>query len=319
MKNELKALFTEHWKYLAISTACKLNVFDKITSDGETAIMLSKKLNFNFDSLELLLDALTSEDFLKKENFVYYLTDKAGYLTGNHPESLKYACMNWSVEHLTAWQNLDYTIQTGKSSFNHIYGQDFFTYIGQDSIKLHNYHKAMFEYARDDFKQICDHVDFSKHKAIIDVGGGYGALISYIKSRNLEIDCYLFDFENVVKNACVDGITKIYGNFFENIPAISDALVLSRILHDWDDEKSLMILKNCYKALPENGTIYIIENCKDYNSVDLSLLSLNMQVMCQSFERASNAYKKLLFDAGFEFEADTKLNDLQTILKFTKS
>jgi len=319
IKNELKFMFTAHWKYLAVSTACKLNVFDAITEDGSTATILSEKLKLNLTSLIFLLDALTSEGFLTKENLTYSLTNKADYLTENHPESLKYACMNWSAEHLTAWQDLDYTVKTGQSSFKHIYSQDFFTYIGEDPIKLHNYHRAMFEYARDDFKQICNYIDFSKHKSIIDVGGGYGALISYIKANNPGIDCYLLDFENVVKNACVDSIVKISGNFFENIPAISDALVLSRILHDWDDEKALAILKNCYDALPKNGTIYIIENCKDHNLTDLSLLSLNMQIMCQSFERDSSAYKNLLFDAGFKFETDTKLNELQTILIFTKS
>lgn len=46
MKNELKSMFTEHWKYLAVSAACKLNLFDKIYEGQNTLEKLASKNNY---------------------------------------------------------------------------------------------------------------------------------------------------------------------------------------------------------------------------------------------------------------------------------
>jgi C-methyltransferase len=51
-------------------------------------------------------------------------------------KSLKYACMNWSGEHLTAWQNLDFSIKTGNSSFEEIYKKPFFDFLNDNPEKL---------------------------------------------------------------------------------------------------------------------------------------------------------------------------------------
>jgi hypothetical protein len=77
-------------------------------------------------------------------------------------------------------------------------------------------------------------------------------------------------------------------------------------------------LKNCFEALTRNGTLYVIENCEDKVKIDLSLLSLNMTVICESYERTSTQYISLCKNVGFQFDIEKRLNDLQTILIFKK-
>ena len=317
MKNELKNMFTEHWSYLAVNTACKLNLFD-ILETPKTADELCNELNLNEKNLVNLLQALFQNGFLNLSNNQYIVNQKSELLTENHPESLKYACMNWANEHLTAWQNLDYTIKTGKSAFEKLYKNIFFDYLNEHPEKLNAYHKAMFEYAREDYKTLSEKIDFSKYKSVMDCGGGYGALIKNIKEKFPQIDCYLFDLPQVIENVKTENIQKISGNFFESIPQVAEAIILSRVLHDWDNEKASLILKNCYQALPANGTLYIIENCADKINIDLSLLSLNMAVVCESFERNSEEYKVLCEKQDFKFQSEMQLNQLQTILIFSK-
>lgn len=317
-KAYLKSFFTEHWKYMAVSTACKLNLFDEIQEQGSSSTYLSKELNLNSKLLHTLLESLLNEGFVEKKDGLYFINEKSILLTENNPESLKYACINWSEEHLIAWQNLNYTIKTGKSSFENCFGMNFFDYIKKDEQKLNNYHKAMYEYAQDDYKNICDIVRFNIHNSIMDVGGGYGALIHKIKSRFSDIDCYLFDLKEVIKNVKLTGIKKKSGSFLIEIPKCSEAIILSRVIHDWDDVHSKIILSNCYNALPSNGFLYIIENCIDLCTSNLSLLTLNMKSMCNSFERNSNQYIHLATQAGFIHECNNKLNELQTILIFKK-
>ena len=317
MKNKLKSFFTEHWKYMAVSTACKLNIFDHL-EDAKTAKHLADELSLNKDKLLLLLNALSNAEFLDKNGDFFKRNSLSEFLTENNPESLKYACLNWSDEHLTTWQHLDFSISTGKSSFEEIYGLPFFDYLNEHPEKLHAYHKAMYQYAKDDYSKLPDVIDFSNHKSIMDVGGSYGAVLEKIKRKNPNLECVLFDLGNVVDLVTIPNIKIIGGSFFAEIPSQSDAILLSRVMHDWNNEKASIVLKNCFKALPSYGKLYVIENCTDKIKIDLSLLSLNMTAMCESYERTSAQYISLCENVGFHLDYETKLNELQTILTFKK-
>lgn len=314
-----KNLFTEHWKFLALNAACKANLFDSIQSNPITISNLAKTKHFNFIILKNLIKVLEQMNLIKfnDPNSKLQLTSKGMLFTETSPQSLKHACMNWAGPHLNAWQNLDYTLKTGKSSFKHLYGYNFFDYLNKNPKELDNYHKAMYEYARDDYKDIADIIDFSKHESIVDVGGGYGAAISIIQRKNPQVNCILFDLPKVIIKAPVQNVNKISGNFFKHVPNCS-AILLTRILHDWDNERASTILSNCSKALPIKGTLYIIENCSDLINDDLNLLSLNMSVMCQSYERNCKEYIKLAQKHCLNFKKTISLNALQSILIFKK-
>lgn len=317
MKDKLKSFFTEHWTYMAVSTACKLNLFDHL-QERKTVKQLANELSLNEEKLLLLLNALHNDDFLGKNDDFFKVNSLSEFLTENNSESLKYACLNWSSEHLNAWQNLDFSITTGKSSFEEIHKKPFFDFLNDNPEKLHAYHKAMYQYAKDDYKTLTDVIDFRKHKSVMDVGGSYGAVIEAIKAKNPNVECILFDLEKTVKNAVFSAGQKIGGNFFDKIPRIAEAFILSRILHDWNNEKATNILNNCFKALPNNGTLYVIENCTDKIKIDLSLLSLNMTAICNSYERTTHEYISLAHNANLVFQSEVKLNELQTILIFKK-
>lgn len=312
-KKHYKNLFTQYWQYLAISAACKLNLFDSIDNGSITPD--------SCDKLEkTLINTLISSKLICIEENYYKLTDSGKLFTDKSKDSLKYACLNWSGVHMTAWQNLDYTIREKKPSFNYIFGKTFWKYLNlkKNAIELDNYHKAMYEYARDDYATIVKQIDFSKHQSVMDVGGGYGACISNIKNSYPELKCYLFDMPKVIEKTNVQNIETIRGDFLMEIPKVADALILSRVIHDWEDQKATRIVQNCFNALPDNGILYIIENCSDKIESDLSLLSLNMAVMCNGFERSSIDFKRIITSVGFKFIKDLRLNDLQTVLIFEK-
>lgn len=318
MKDKLKSFFTEHWKYMTVSTACKLNLFDHLVV-GKSASELAVNLSLNEEKLVLLMQALHNAGFLDRNGDLFKNNELSNLLTEDNPESLKYACLNWSSEHLNAWQNLDYSIKTGKSSFEKLYGKPFFDFLNENPDKLHDYHRAMYQYAKDDYKYLPDLIDLSTHQSVMDVGGGYGALLETVKSKNSSSECILFDLEEVVDKVYIPGIQRIGGSFFNKIPKQVEAIILSRVLHDWNDDKASLIVKNCFEALPDElGTLYVIENCSDKIKINLFELSLNMTAMCESYERTSAQYISLCENAGFHFSTTVKLNELQTILIFKK-
>lgn len=315
LKSELKNTFTSYWHFLALQKACQLGIFDVLAEEKHTFQSLNEYLKTDGKSLNSLLSFFLEEDYLKRRNDFFVVTEKGLLLTENHPESLKNACILWGEEHLTAWQKLDFTLQTGQPSFEKIYGKPFFDYLNEHPLKLKNYHLAMRDYAKDDYKDLPNICDFSEHSVIADIGGGLGVLIGYIADAYQNNHCILFDLPTVTKlieDSDSQPFQIIGGSFFEPFPFNAEALILSRVLHDWSDEDAQTILQNCRTALSSNGFLYIIEIMQD--EVAAHLLSLNMLAMCKSYERTFGEYQKLLKKAGFQVCSRKRWNDLQTIL-----
>ncbi|MBP6738832.1 MAG: hypothetical protein KA146_02525 [Leptospiraceae bacterium] len=318
IREEIKSKFVSYWESLALSAACKFNLFDLIHDGYNELASLQLKSNTDLLILSKLLNVLIQLGFVSVDNQCYTLTEKGLLLTDVHPESLKQACILWSEEHLTAWQNLDTTLKSGKSSFREVFKQDYFSYINQYPSKLKNYQLAMEEYAREDYQNSSQIYDFTIHKSIMDVGSGTGLLIDSIV-RDTGIQGYMFDYVEVLNlTENKTHIHKVSGNFLEHIPSLAEAILLARVLHDWEDEKVKVILRNCYTALPDNGKLYIIEILKELLPDKAALLDLNMSVMCNSSERTVAEYNSLLSQSGFTFIELKEVNSLQYLLVWEK-
>lgn len=311
----MKKFFTQYWIYLAVKTACKTEIFDLIQNGYNTLDKISSKKNFDKNVLADLLNVLENLQLIEQKSFIK-LTEQGKFLTENHPNSLKYACILWGEEHMTAWQNFEYTLKTGKPAFDNHFGKNFFEYIEYKPEQIKIYHRAMGEYSRDDYKEICEIIDFSKFKTITDFGGGIGSLISVIAEKNPYSKCYIFDKKELEPHILNGNFEFIAGDFFQKTNHKTDAAIVSRILHDWNDEECDLILKNIRSALNQNGVIFVIE--KLFSDKNLSLLNLNMKIMTTGFERSLDNYKKLLQNVGFKFLEVKEMDNLQKILIFQK-
>jgi len=318
LKEELKGAFTSYWSFMTLRTACQLNVFDEVKKADNTINELSNILNTDYKSLEVLISSLIRLNTLESIDSILILKPKGDLLTDSSPDSLKQACILWGEEHLTAWQNLEYTIKTGLPSFEKIYSTSFFNYLKNDVRKLNNYHKAMSEYAVDDYRNITDVFEFSKFSNITDVGGGLGVLINYVHEKYPIKTYNLVELPEVIDLFVGLGTINLYrADFFNSIPVQSDLIILSRVLHDWDDEKAKIILKKCLQTLSINGQILIIEIMQE--EINADLLSLNMMAICKSYERTFNQYEKLIKNVGLKVSKKIKLNNLQTILSIERT
>lgn len=314
LKHELKDIFTSYWQYLALRTACQLNIFDDIENGFDTLKKLVEKNNADTKALKTLIYSLIDAKTIIEKNGNLQLTEKGKLLTDNSPDTLKQACILWGSEHLTAWQNLVYTIKTAKPAFENIFDEPYFNFIGKEHQTLENYHLAMSEYARDDYQNITQCIDFSEFETIADVGAGTGILIKKVAKQFPDKQCILADLPKVceLSKAEFANLRVVKIDFFRSLPFKADAIILSKVLHDWNDEKACEILKNCSTALNENGKIIIIEIMQE--EVKANFLSLNMLLMTNSYERTYNQYSELLKKINVEIQSKTRLNDLQTII-----
>lgn len=109
--------------------------------------------------------------------------------------------------------------------------------------------------------------DFSRFDALVDVGGGDGTLIAAILKAVPGMRGVLFDLpagvEAAVQTLEAAGVSErcevVTGDFFTSVPDGADAYLLKSVIHDWDDERAVAILRSCRRAMPATGTVLVVE------------------------------------------------------------
>ncbi|KAK7362776.1 hypothetical protein VNO77_04897 [Canavalia gladiata] len=153
----------------------------------------------------------------------------------------------------------------------------------------------------------CKHV-FEGLGSLVDVGGGTGGVTKIIHEAFPHLKCTVFDQPQVVANlTSSENLNFVGGDMFNSIPA-ADAVLLKWVLHDWNDELSLKILKNCKKAISgkgKEGKVIIIEITIDETNDDRKLTELKldndlvMLTLANGKEREKKEWEKLIYNAGF--------------------
>jgi hypothetical protein len=151
--------------------------------------------------------------------------------------------------------------------------------------------------------------DFSSFGTVVDVGGGHGGLITSILKANPELKGILLDAPQVIEGArpkieaagLADRCETVAGDFFKSVPEGGDAYVMKWIIHDWDDERAITILKNIRNQMGRSGKVIIVDCVvPENNEPDFSkLFDLNMLVMTGGKERTEKEFAQLLGAAGF--------------------
>lgn len=209
-----------------------------------------------------------------------------------------------------AWQALPEAARTGASPFRAVYGSDPFSFFGDDPVTRAAFHRQMAAGGRMIVAAVMAAYDFTPFRRVIDVGGGHGALLAAILQAHPETEGVLFDLPTAIADADtplqVAGVRErcalISGDFFDSVPAGGDCYILQRILHDWDDDQALRILRNCRVAMATGSTLLVIEKIMPQRVADapnVVFSDLIMLVETGGQERTHEAFAALLTAVGF--------------------
>ncbi|OIV95178.1 hypothetical protein TanjilG_21568 [Lupinus angustifolius] len=159
-----------------------------------------------------------------------------------------------------SWNELNGAILEGGIPFNRIYGMNAFDYSSTDPRFNEIFNKAMFNSTLIMKKILQVYKGFEQINRLVDVGGGLGLNLKLITSKYPNLKGINFDLPHVIQHAPqYDGVEHVAGDMFESVPK-GDAILMKSILHDWSDEQCLKLLKNCYKAIPENGKVIVVDS-----------------------------------------------------------
>ena len=296
----------------AILVAANLGLADLLKNGPLSIADLAEATGTHPRSLYRMLRALASRGIFSEEaDGRFSLTALADPLRSDAPDSIRNgALFAGSEAELQTWAHLSYSVRTGKPAFEHLFGKGWFDYLDEQPEMAQIFNDLMTGGSTSDGTAIIEAHDFSVYRKIVDIGGGHGALLAQILEQNGQSSGVLFDAPSVIAGAkgAIDTqvnqgrASKVAGNFFEAVPNGGDVYVLKYIIHDWDDEQAIMILKNCRQAMAENGRVLLVETViPDGNAPSIGkFLDLEMMLYFYSRERTESEYSDLLQQAGFE-------------------
>jgi SAM-dependent methyltransferase len=200
-----------------------------------------------------------------------------------------------------------HTVKTGETAFAHANGAEVFPYYAAHPESAEPFNRAMTEMSAAVAEAVVRAYDFSGFERIIDVGGGHGHLLASVLGANPNARGTVFDQPAVVAGAR-DAVTRlggrleaVGGDFFAAVPAGGDAYLLKHIIHDWDEERALTILRNVRAAMKPDGRLLLVEwVVPEGDEPSMAKLGdVHMMVMTGGQERTAEEYARLFERAGF--------------------
>lgn len=303
---------TGFWMSRAVHIAAKLGLPDLLQSGPKTAEELAQATGTHAPSLYRVLRALTSVGVFKKESDGRFgLTPLSETFVTSVPGTMRWFLISeLGQEHYPAWGNLMHSVKTGEIAFDSQFGADVWQYFAQNPEDAAVFNDSMSANTAAANQAILAAYDFSPFKTVVDIGGGHGGLITSILQQSPETKGVLFDAPVVIEGAhskleqagVADRCQTIGGDFFKEVPAGGDAYIMKWIIHDWEDQKAIAILKNCRKHMQPNNRLLIVDCVvPDNDAPDFSkTFDLNMLVMTGGKERTEVEFAQLLDAAGFK-------------------
>lgn len=311
---------TGFWASKILLSAVKFELF---TTLAEKKIMsasdIKSHLGFKCTDRNVydFLDALTGFGFLNREG----LLDNAKYsnsinsdffLDKNKPTYIAGLLDMLNNRLYGFWGNLEEGLLTGLPQNEVKDGENLFDALYADTSRLKEFIFAMSGIQMGGFIALAQKFDFSKSKTLVDIGGSAGLLSLMVAQHQSHMNCITWDLppvapianETITNFQLQDRVKANEGDFFKDQFPKADIITMGNILHDWDEETKLMLIKKAYDALPDGGAFVVVENIIDEerkNNVFGLMMSLNMLIETGSgFDFTFADFNKWVKLAGFK-------------------
>lgn len=307
------------WLSKAIHVVVVLGIPDLLRDGPKRSTDLAAATGTQAPFLHRVMRALAIEGiFATDDQDRFVLTSIGATLRSDAPGSLRdWALLMLGEVHQGAWGELLHSVRTGESAFPSRYGRDLWNYCGEHPAHAAMFDKAMAGFTETYIANVLMSFSFSGFRKIVDVGGGDGSLLIGILAVNPDARGVVFELptaatraeQRIVDAQLADRCSVMAGDAFIEVPSGGDAYILSRVLHDWDDDHSRRLLANCRRVLPAGGRLLVIERIIPVRPdeiaatrrtvlSDITLTDLNMMVMTSGRERTIAEYEGLFEQAG---------------------
>lgn len=304
----------------AIHVAAALGIVDLVATEPCSAQELARETRTHEPSLHRLLRALAALGVLHEQDDGRFGLGELGEpLRRNHPQSAAgWAGFVGRAPNWAAWGELVHTVETGENAFEYVHGTDVWRHRAVRPEESAAFDRAMVSLTLGMTESVLEAFDFGRFRVIVDVAGGTGAFLSAILERYPGARGVLFDQPHVVRDADVpEGCEVVGGSFFDVVPEGGDAYVLKAILHDWEDDEAVTILRACRRAIAPHGSVLLVERLlgPPNERPEAKLSDLNMMVAPGGRERTLDDYGALFDAAGFRLAGETATSSDRSVIE----
>jgi hypothetical protein len=299
------------WVAAAVHAAAKIGLADHLANGARSAVDVAPLTGTHAPTLHRFMRTLSGFGILTEQaDQRFALTPLGEALKTGAPGSARSTLIAFGGPAFwRTWEEIFYSLETGKPAFDKLWGMPFFDYLAQNPEAASHFSEAMVGFHGSEPPTVAEAYDFSQTPTVVDVGGATGNMLAAVLSRHPSVRGVLFDLPHVVRDAPAllksrgvdDRVTIETGSFFERVPAGGDAYLLSHIIHDWSEDLCLQILGNCRRAMGPDGRLLIVETVLPEGDVPHQgkLQDLVMLVFPGGQERSEAEYATLLAKADF--------------------
>lgn len=299
-----------YWVSRIVHAAVELGLADHLAAGPQDAQTLAGLTRTHAPSLHRLMRTLAGLGILTEDaSHRFSLTPLGEAMKTGAPGSARATILTLAGNPISqAWDNLLYSLQTGKPGFDKAHGAPIFDWLAAHPQDASLFGETMIGFHGAEPAAVAAAYDFSKLGTVIDVGGGTGNLLTTILAAQKGPRGILFDLPHVVpeasaliqKRGLTDRVTIQSGSFFDSVPKGGDAYLLSHIIHDWSEEQCITILNHCRNAMKPGGRILIIEMVLPTGDTPHpgKMLDIMMLVGPGGQERTVDEYHALLGKVG---------------------
>ena len=309
-------LITGRWRSQILHAGVRLGVFDALAGGARNASALAQQLTLDPVMGYRLLRGLACIGVLREEqDRLFSLTQEGEFLRKDHPQSLRgMTLLEEGPEHYAVWKHLCAMVRDGKQDgFLREFGHPIFAHTGADPAYAAVFNEAMTSYSTGETQIVLEALtgcDLSKIAHLCDVGGGHGHLLCSLLGRIPAARGTVYDlpatFEArdrlcAAKMGMTDRCGYVPGDMFASVPA-ADAYMMKHILHDWNDEECVRILKNMHAASPAPARVFVAEYVVPDPATPHFAKLFDVHMMCATNgqERTEQEYAALYRQSGWK-------------------
>lgn len=318
----LLRLLTGAWTTQALAAFAQLRVPDAMDGERGTDVAeLARRVGARPHNLATLLRYLAMLGAVTRTRDGFRLTGLGALLRTGVPGSMRALALMYGGPFYQSFAELGHTVRTGQVGFEHLYGENHFDHFARDP-ELADLFDASMAAGAAMFDPLPTHPVLTAAAAtpagatVVDVAGGNGELLDRILTAHPTLHGMLLERPHAVEAARVRLEKAGHGTRcafragdFADVPEGGDVYVLSRILHDWDDERCREILRHCARAMDDDADLLVVERVLPRDGSVSLATAWDLHMMCNvgGRERQADHYAGLFADAGLTLVDRTPL------------
>jgi SAM-dependent methyltransferase len=310
---QLSKMIRGFWVSQIVGTLARLEIPDRLARGPLEPGALAKAIECEpHATVRLLRAAVSLELVAMLPDGRFGLAPAGELLRSDVPDSVRdFAMAMTAPGHWLPWGRLTEAVREGERQAVAALGHEFFDYYAVNPSEGGAFTGAMANHSAGVAGALAQALDTSAVNHVVDIGGASGTIIAALLEANPALRGTILERADVVSRAeaalakleLASRCRAVAGDFFDSVPE-ADLYILKTILHDWDDQQGVEILRNCARAMRPNGRLVLVERLvpEHGDPGEAALSDLNMLVLLPGRERTASEFAELFRAAGLRLD-----------------